>query len=311
MLISFDIGIKNMAYCIFSCDSSGLTITDWNILNLMEQSSLPKHNCTCLVGKPKKRNHVVPDVICGRNAKYRKSDTFYCETHAKSTGDYMIPKKTWSSKSLQKIKVEDVRKTYNEFIPAVDDVNPKRTKKQMIDSLLVFFQERCYDPIVPTKEKTASETDLITIGRNMKTAMDRIDLSQCTHAILENQISPIASRMKTVQGMLAQYFIMKCPEPFCIEFVSSSNKLKIGGRVDTTISVGVEPTNGVYKQHKLDAVYYCRKILEKNSGLSAPWHHILESKKRDDLADCFLQGIWYLRNQKKITVTDDFLVQPI
>ena len=298
-LISFDIGIKNMAYCIFSFEDS-LTILDWNILNLMEQS-VPKHNCTCVT---KKRD------ICGRNAKYTKSGKFYCETHAKSTHDYMIPKK-WSQKALQKLKVDDVKKIYNEYVAVplanvqvVDvplanahvDKGPKLNKKQMVDSLLAFFQERCYEPIVPTKDKTASETDLITIGRNMKTAMDRIDLSQCTHAILENQISPIASRMKTVQGMLAQYFIMKCPETL-IEFVSSSNKLKIG-----------TPTESTYKQHKLDAVDYCLKILEKNTGLSACWTHILDSKKRDDLADCFLQGIWYLCNQKKITVAD-FLIR--
>ena len=35
------------------------------------------------------------------------------------------------------------------------------------------------------------------------------DIESITHVFIENQISPIANRMKTIQGMLAQYFIMK------------------------------------------------------------------------------------------------------
>ena len=43
-----------------------------------------------------------------------------------------------------------------------------------------------------------------------KTEFDKIDkLKDITHIIIENQISPIATRMKTIQGLLTQYFIMK------------------------------------------------------------------------------------------------------
>ena len=35
-----------------------------------------------------------------------------------------------------------------------------------------------------------------------------IDLSTIDIILLENQISPIANRMKTLQGMIAQYFII-------------------------------------------------------------------------------------------------------
>ena len=37
-LISFDVGIKNMAYCIFQITSgSPPSILDWNVLNLLEK----------------------------------------------------------------------------------------------------------------------------------------------------------------------------------------------------------------------------------------------------------------------------------
>ena len=37
--ISFDVGIKNMAYCVFDCSGSKESphIVDWNILNLMDK----------------------------------------------------------------------------------------------------------------------------------------------------------------------------------------------------------------------------------------------------------------------------------
>ena len=46
-----------------------------------------------------------------------------------------------------------------------------------------------------------------------------------THVLIENQISPIATRMKTLQGMLTQYYIDHL-ENVDITFVSSVNKLK-------------------------------------------------------------------------------------
>ena len=61
--------------------------------------------------------------------------------------------------------------------------------------------------------------------------------------IIENQISPIANRMKTIQGMIAQYFIMK-NNNISIEFVSSVNKLK-----DTS-------TVGDKKEEKEDKLKY-------------------------------------------------------
>ena len=49
--------------------------------------------------------------------------------------------------------------------------------------------------------------------------------SKIDTVIIENQISTLASRMKTLQGMITQYFIMKnIPQ---IEFISASCKLKL------------------------------------------------------------------------------------
>ena len=70
-LISFDVGIKNMAYCLF--DLSSNTIVEWNVLNLCEDVSVQsssnggnntKVNCTSILQNGK---------TCKSIAKYRKN----------------------------------------------------------------------------------------------------------------------------------------------------------------------------------------------------------------------------------------------
>jgi hypothetical protein len=40
-----------------------------------------------------------------------------------------------------------------------------------------------------------------------------------------------------------------------------------------------------------------------------PWRTALDTKKKDDLADAFLQGIWYLRNNNYILIADDLKIK--
>ena len=91
---------------------------------------------------------------------------------------------------------------------------------------------------------SANEMTLIQMGVKLVTEFDRVlghkvlghrvlghkvllanDMSLLDHIIIENQISPIANRMKTLQGMIAQYFIMRGNAH--IAFISSANKLKL------------------------------------------------------------------------------------
>ena len=148
------------------------------------------------------------------------------------------------------------------------------------------------------KTKTANTTDLITVGKLLKLELDKIhDIEKITHVAIENQISKIASRMKTVQGMLSQYFIMQeiCPH---IEYVSSSNKLK------DLVSKDEENS---YKKHKSDSVEISKQILVQNPSLGI-FDDLFNVKKKDDLADAFLQGIWYLKRENIITYADNLKI---
>jgi hypothetical protein len=177
------------------------------------------------------------------------------------------------------------------------------TKKGLLEKVLTFLEEKCFRVLQAPKKKTANETDLISIGRNMTKLLDEmpeITDGTITHVILENQISTIANRMKTIQGMLAQYFIMRGRPDIVIEFVSSSNKLKDF----------VAEKNTTYKQHKKDGITICSRFLENNPGWSG-WASVLQTTKRDDLADSFLQGIWYLKRGNIISYAENLKINSV
>ena len=69
--------------------------------------------------------------------------------------------------------------------------------------------------------QNSKDVNLITIGRNLKKKFDSLlNGYNLDIVLIENQISPIANRMKTLQGMISQYFIMKDVKN--IEFYISS-----------------------------------------------------------------------------------------
>ena len=62
-----------------------------------------------------------------------------------------------------------------------------------------------------------------------------------------------------------------------------------------------------YKQHKKDSIVICQRFLDNNENLTK-WSesaHFISLTKRDDLADCFLQGIWYMKNKKNIVYNEN------
>ena len=123
----------------------------------------------------------------------------------------------------------------------------------------------------------------ITIEK-LEKYVETFNLSTESKVLIENQISPIANRMKTVQGMIAQFFIMKNLTANNIEFVSATNKLKsfIGSKKTT------------YKERKTLSISVTLELIKKELH----WHKFFEKhNKKDDLADCFLQGLWYLKNK--------------
>ena len=186
------------------------------------------------------------------------------------------------------------------FLNTTSD-DKKLKKDELIDLIFSFYNNRCYENIIKTKQN-ANNIDLINIGKKIKEFMNLIpNINNVNKVIIENQISPIANRMKTIQGMLAQYFIMINNE-IDIDFVSSANKLK------QFFDLQHENTDKkTYKENKKDGVFYSELFIKNNLFMNN-WHNRLDTKKKDDLADAFLQGIWYLKKENILYYADDLKI---
>jgi hypothetical protein len=130
------------------------------------------------------------------------------------------------------------------------------------------------------KQQSANDITMIDIGIAIRKEFDKLPLMmEVDKIIIENQISPIANRMKTIQGMIAQYFIMK--DKTNIAFISAANKLKAFSKPEE---------KSTYSDRKKAGVEITLNLLENDLNKEFK-QFFLKHKKKDDLADAFLQGV--------------------
>ena len=338
-LLSFDIGIKNFAYCIFDFTpeekETTIKILDWNVLDISKTSSSYKKEeiffCSCFLSKKTKKKDLEEKdkEKCNKKAKYQKGNDYFCEKHAKLSGFLFPSKKEFSHSSLKKLSLEKLLEIEHKYFLILENLNLekiKETKIQKVERIYQQLQQKTLLNINIQETGSDKNIDLITIGRNLEHQLGNLNLENIEYVLIENQISPIANKMKTIQGMVAQIFIMRnVPN---IEFISSINKLR--GFVSSSSSSSSpkklktktkkdlieenilgeqkslgeekegekkekEKPNPNYKQHKKDGILYCQQWLKNDFFCS--WNSYFENfkNKQDDLADCFLQGIWYFK----------------
>jgi len=154
-------------------------------------------------------------------------------------------------------------------------------KADLITIIANHGEETCFDVV---DKVDANKLDIVTIGRNIQYKLDLLinnSFDDIGLVLIENQISPSANRMKTIQGLLLQAVVMK-NETLQTEFVAPMNNLKEEGLIHTT-----------YSERKKAGIVKCLGII---SSEFAAWVDFFgRHKKKDDLADCFLQGMWYIR----------------
>lgn len=342
-LISFDIGIRNLAYCVFSVDTSvrsvdlSYSIVAWDVLDISVSRESEKKEiqekesiagfCSCFLQSKKKDK---TKESCKKKPKYQNvsgtgTRELFCEKHAKEAQEkkhYYLPNKEFQTAFLKKQKVDFLVEFERKYGFLSEE--KKEKKEDRVERIVKWVQENTLIFLVdPGKKKEKKkEIGLVEIGRNMADHLMAIPetMQEMGTVLIENQISPIANKMKTIQGMLAQIYILHGVEN--IEFVSSSNKLRgfsspsLEEKEPTKeekeptkeekdpegTNKDAEGTNKVknpnYKQHKKDGIAFCKQLLETRG--ETEWKTFFETypKKQDDLADAFLQGIWFLNKKK-------------
>ena len=268
-ILSIDVGMKNLAYCLFFInEKTSFEIDSWDVINIC-QTDLPQKCCLSTTDK-----------ICKRETKYFKEDKYYCKIHARYS-PYHIPN---IKNTLPKIKKRKLVVIKNFCKENSIDISQCKLKEDYIKRIEEYFNTKFLNIITPVR---ADNINLVILGRNIQTSFNELfNKHTIDCVIIENQISPLANRMKTLQGMIAQYFIMHNTP--CIEFISASNKLK----------EFINKQKLSYREKKKLGVSVTKTLFQKYQKFGI-WEDMFSShKKKDDLADCFLQGYWYIKQSQ-------------
>jgi hypothetical protein len=264
-ILSIDVGIRNLSFCLFEVTSSEISIIKWNNINLGDTNEL-------------KCDYKNNDDICNKISKYKTKDSSYCLKHAKLLNNYLLPQKELKETFLKKQKLINLYNICNKY-------NIKyESKHKKIDLINLLLEIKCLSEIT---KSNSNKIDLVTIGKNIQYKLDNElnnYVSSINKIIIENQIGPIANKMKTIQGMISQYFIMK-NNNISIDFISATNKLKhfINDNISYT-----------YKDRKKKGIEICSNFVNSDKRFNEWKDYFNNSKKKDDLSDCFLQGLWFI-----------------
>lgn len=262
-IASFDLGIKNLSYCVSTWDGSGtlVRIDRWANLNLLADGADSQSQTRC-------------PVPCGGPASW--SDTvagrLYCKKCAKKSAKPVLECEDLTLKGLRTFATN-----------VCDLVGAAKLKKP--DVLAVIGVKRLMPYKAPKAKGVTLQTLLVAMERCLD--VELVHLSLANRIRLENQPSEFAPHMKSIQIMLFVLIDHRLRTEYgwtgTMEFANASVKTR-----GTTAGVGKEAK----RSRKLAGIAKVVEVLSNagNDGSTiasqlAWWR---AQAKQDDLADAFL-----------------------
>ena len=305
-LISFDVGIKNLAYCIVDdSNNSNMKILKWDIidlLNINNKCSFCDKNANTLfykyklckdhknkVGELKEPCIEITDkkntdvcAVCKKGAKCKLGNAFFCNLHRKSfeNKNYKIKE---TNVTCDKISTAQFK--YN-LVSAID-LLPELLD---VDVVLIENQPSFKNPKMKAIADTLQAYYLIRgVFDKKRFELDDIHL-----------IAPsMKLKLSPVEGME-----IEDPKVLKVD-LKKKGKGKKGEEIVEEKVVEVqaepvvekEPTKMTYKQGKDFAIKKCASLISAEHKT-----YLLTHTKKDDLCDCYLQAYHYLTKIKKIVI---------
>jgi len=310
LILSFDVGVIHLSYCLMTkktfTKADGTQYNDWHIVdwNNIDLTERDEMKCSCgkkasltntingttyyyckphakkveVVTKPFEECFTVIEtksacITCGKNAKYKDTTNNYCTTHAKAKH-----KTTTKSNDLKSFKIKSSR-TLN-----FDDVK--------------------YNLMMVLESKP--------------------NLLAADYVVIENQPSFKNPRMKSIASTIYDYYLIRGiidkdvtkSNITQVKFMSPSNKLKLANEGDTKQLIKVKKESveegkdtKAYKLTKSLGIKYCNDMI---SHLPEWLKHFNSFKKKDDMADSFLQGAYFYTSLEPVVKPAKKLVlQPV
>lgn len=151
--------------------------------------------------------------------------------------------------------------------------------------------------LIDSDEK-AAKADNTKIGKSLCIQLDSVlEGKEIDKILIENQIGQNAIKMKSIQGMINMYFIMRDYDIQNIINYNAIHKLKCFiGNTKTT-----------YNERKKKSKEITQCLCKHYYGEDI-YQYYYSYKKKDDLADCLLQALDYIRREKYL---NDSFYEPI
>ena len=309
-IISWDVGIIHLAYCIMEKSDDPkvpFKIYEWENINILEQEEKPCYG-----------------FINGNDCNNRNK----CCKPIKFSGQ--VNNKLYHFCGLHKSQYNKILNTKEEIKFKKDDCKNTccfelKTKKKICNKNTNWFftkndkkvfycnshknqylknQEKL-SKLTKIKRKNACTESIDVLKYKLMTILDKKKhMLKVDKVLIENQPSLKNPKMKSIANTLYCWFLMRGIIDKeqnnslinQIKFISPSNKLKVNN--DNTVLLLSKSSNDTekYKLTKRLGIQYCNQLIINDNN---NYDFLQKQKKKDDLCDAFLQGVYYLSILKK------------
>jgi len=307
-ILSFDVGIIHLDYCFLTKKEYiennkkvyKWELMDWAIIDLTDRE---EHKCS----------------LCKKPAKLLQTfggDKYYCKIHSKNIVSKPILFEEYF-KTLENKKIGGC-----DFITSDNEkCNKNCMYEKSIESKTYCtpHAKKVYSNLEgDMKLKSVKNTgvkDLDFDDTRLKLVMElekRKHLLEANVVVIENQPSFKNPRMKSISGIIYDYYMIRGMVDkeitkstiTKVKFMSPSNKIKLAtdGETQQLVKLKSSDESKAYKMTKSLAVKYASEMTKHLPEWLAKFN---SHKKKDDLADAFLQGAYYFEMNVKILDDSD------
>jgi hypothetical protein len=312
-ILSFDVGVIHLAYCLLTkkefIKTDGTPYIDWYIIDWCNIDLTNRDEQKCYCGAKASLTNMVGGLqkyYCKPHSKKidtsnQDFDKIYnlCEDKKKNKCNYLIKDKCC-------VKYASYVKNENKYFCNIHAKYLYKTKCKSVQ-LKVF--------------KLQNSKSLIFDDVKYSLMMElekRKELLKADCVVIENQPSFKNPRMKSIASTIYDYYLIRGiidkqqtnSNITQVKFMSPSNKLKVANEGDTKLLIKVKSTDDTkaYKLTKSLGIKYCIDLI---THLPDSLKHFNSHKKKDDLADAFLQGAYFYTNNIIKPILENNIIKPI
>jgi len=198
-ILSFDIGIKNLSYCLFDSDTD--EILDWDLINLCSDVEF---YCDRVLKNKK---------ICNKKAKYYSEDEYFCNRHKDSKCKEIKKKKKIPKDYAIDIKKQlDERKELSDIDIVLIENQPVLKNPVMKTIQVIVFSYFCF------KITNNNNLDVLNVSARTKEKLPTLDKEWVDTSYYKDYISQTENTKdkykirKIICKEYAKYLLHEKPE---------------------------------------------------------------------------------------------------